>query len=307
MIIHPSGGFDNGGRDYRFIESVPLAAAMGAEIRGVQVADIDDQTFAEIEDALFHHKMIFFRDQKLSHGDQEVFSARFGPFAEDAYTQGVEGYENVQPVIKEADASAAMIFGSGWHTDSPFLKQPPAISLLYGVDIPPYGGDTQWANSALAYAMLSPKMQSIVDSLNVHMSMRNVLTTAQQTVQPDDSPLGRIAATRDSGPLPEAIALKLRGNYHPLVRTHPRSGEKALYCDKTYAIGFQDMHEDEAGPILRFLSDHIIQPAFTCRLRWQPRTLTLWDNRLCVHQAFNDYDGFRREMYRTTIAGETPQ
>ena len=151
MITHPTGCFDNSAKDYNYIEAVPLAAAMGAEIRGVRVGDINDETFAEIEDALFRHKMIFFRDQNITHADQESFSSRFGPFAEDAYTRGVEGHENVQPVIKEADASSAMIFGSGWHTDSAFLSQPPAISLLYGVDIPPYGGDTQWANSALAY------------------------------------------------------------------------------------------------------------------------------------------------------------
>ena len=305
-IIHPTGKFDNGAKEYRHIEAVPLAAAMGAEIRGVQAAAIDDATFAEIEDALFRHKMIYFRDQEMTHGDQEVFSRRFGPFAEDAYTKGIEGHVNVQPLIKEADVTSAMVFGSGWHTDSPFLAQPPAISLLYGVDIPPYGGDTQWANSALAYRMLSDKMQAILETLNVHMSMKNVLATAQQSVAPDDSPIGRIAATRDAGPLPEEIAKKVRGNYHPLVRTHPKSREKALYCDKTYAVGFEGMYDDEARPLLQFLGDHITQPAFTCRLRWKPKTLALWDNRLCVHQAFNDYDGFRRELYRTTIAGETP-
>lgn len=307
MITHPTGGFDNSAQDYKNIEAIPLAAAMGAEIRGVQIGNIDDETFAEIEHALFRHKMIYFRDQSITHGDQEGFASRFGPFAEDAYTKGVEGHENVQPVIKEADASAAMIFGSGWHTDSPFLSHPPAISLLRGVDIPPYGGDTQWANSALAYAMLSDKMKSIVDSLNVHMSMKNVLAIAQQTMKPDDSALGRLAATKDMGPLSEDMAKKVRGSFHPLVRTHPKSGERSLYCDKTYAVGFEGMNEEESRPILQFLSDHITQPAFTCRLRWEPKTIVIWDNRLCVHQAFNDYDGFRREMYRCTIAGESPR
>jgi len=306
MIIHPTGQFDNSAREYRHIEAIPLAAAMGAEIRGVQLADINEAIFAEIENALFRHKMIYFRDQVLSHGDQEGFSRRFGPFAEDAYTRGVEGHENVQPLIREADADSAMIFGSGWHTDSPFLAQPPAISMLYSVQIPPYGGDTIWANSALAHRMLSDKMKSILDTLNVHMSMKRVLATAQETVQPDDSPIGRIAATRDAGPLPEAIAVKVRGNFHPLVRTHPRTSEKSLYCDKTYAVGFEGMDELEAEPLLKFLGEHITQEAFTCRLRWVPQTLAIWDNRLCLHQAFNDYQGFRREMYRTTIAGETP-
>lgn len=306
-IIHPTGKFDNSAKAYKHITAVPLAAAMGAEIRGVQVAEIGDETFAEIEHALFRHKMIYFRDQEMNHGDQESFSRRFGPFAEDAYTKGVEGHANVQPLIKEADVETGMVFGSGWHTDSPFLVQPPAISMLYGVELPPYGGDTQWANSALAYQMLSDKLKSIVETLNVHMSMKNVLAIAQASVKPDDSPLGRVAATRDSGPLPEQIAVKVCGNFHPLVRTHPKSGEKALYCDKTYAVGIEGMLDEEAGPILQFLVDHITQPAFTCRLRWQAKTLALWDNRLCLHQAFNDYDGFRRELYRTTVAGETPR
>lgn len=307
MITHPTGCFDNSAKDYQHIEAIPLAAAMGAEIRGIQISEIDDQSFTELEHALFRHKMIFLRDQNITHGDQEAFSSRFGSFAEDAYTKGIEGHENVQPVIKEADAKSAMIFGSGWHTDSAFMSQPPAISLVYGVDIPPYGGDTQWANSVLAYAMLSDKMKSIVDNLNVHMSMKNVLATAQAIVKPDDSPLGRIAATKDTGPLPDELAKKVRGNYHPLVRTHPKSGEKSLYCDKTYAIGFEGLNDEESRPILQFLSDHITQPAFTCRLRWEPKTLAIWDNRICVHQAFNDHDGFRRELYRTTIAGESPR
>lgn len=307
MIIHPTGQFDNSAREYRFIEAVPLAAAMGAEIRGVQINRLNDEAFAEIEDALFRHKMIFFRDQQISHGDQESFSRRFGEFAEDAYTKGVEGHPYVQPLIREADADSAMIFGSGWHTDSPFLATPPAISMLYSVQIPPYGGDTIWANAALAYRMLSATMQAVLEPLRVHMSMKRVLQTAQETMKPDDSPLGRVAATKDAGPLPEEIAVKVRGNYHPLVRTHPRSGEKSLYCDRTYSVGIEGMTTQESKPILDFLGEHITQPAFCCRLRWQPQTLAIWDNRLCIHQAFNDYQGFRREMYRTTIAGEAPK
>jgi alpha-ketoglutarate-dependent taurine dioxygenase len=284
---------------------MPLAAAMGAEIGGVDLAALTDDQFEEIEAALFRHKMIYFRDQDISHADQEAFGRRFGPFAEDAYTKGVPGHPDVQPVVREADTRVAMIFGSGWHTDSPFLPQPPAISMLYGVDVPPYGGDTIWANSALAYSTLSPAMQRVVEPLRVHMSMKHVLATAQTAVDPGDTPLGRLAATKD-GPLPDDLARKVTGSHHPLVRTHPRTGERALYCDGTYAVGLEGMTDDESASILEFLVGHITQPAFTCRLRWSPRTFVIWDNRLCVHQAFNDHDGFRREMYRTTIAGEEP-
>ena len=93
----------------------------------------------------------------------------------------------------------------------------------------------------------------------------------------------------------------------PAAITHPATGEKSLYCDETYAVGIDGLTAAEAAPLLKFLVGHITQPAFTCRLRWAPKTFALWDNRICVHQAFNDYDGFRRELYRTTIAGEVPR
>jgi taurine dioxygenase len=212
----------------------------------------------------------------------------------------------VQPIIKEADDRSAHVFGESWHTDSPFLREPPAITMLYAVQIPPFGGDTIWANSALAYAMLSDGMRKLVEGLRVHMSIRDVLKSTQENVEPRDSPIGRLAATRDSELSPE-LAAKVRGSCHPLVRTHPETGERALYCDSSYAIGIEGLRPEESAPLLRFLAEHITQPAFTCRLRWEPKTLTLWDNRLCVHQAFNDYDGYRREMYRTTVAGEVPR
>jgi len=306
MIVHPTGKFDNRAADNKHIDVRPLSAAMGAEIRGVHLGRLTDDQFAEIRTALFRHKMIYFRDQDITHGDQESFSRRFGPFAEDAYTKGVPGYVHVQPLIKEKSQKIGVVFGAGWHTDSAFLPEPPAISMLYGVDIPPYGGDTIWANAVLAYNMLSDTMKKMIAPLRVHMSMGQVLSAAQQYQTPDESPLGRVAATKELNKLPDDIMRKVRGSYHPLVRTHPVSGEKSLYCDQTYAAGIEGLTQDEAEPLLKFLVAHITQPAFTCRLRWEPKTFTLWDNRICVHQAFNDYDDFRRELYRTTIAGEAP-
>ncbi|MEI9886807.1 MAG: TauD/TfdA family dioxygenase [Rhizomicrobium sp.] len=306
MLVHPTGKFDNRAEAYDHIEARPLAAAMGAEIRGVRLADISDAQFAEVRHALFRHKMIYFRDQEIGHGDQEAFSLRFGPFAEDAYTKGVPGHVNVQPLIKDADTRTGMVFGSGWHTDSPFLEKPPAISMLYGVDIPPYGGDTIWANAALAYAMLSETMQRMLAPLRVHMSMARVLESARTYGRVDASPVGRLAATRGAAALPDDVVRKVEGTTHPLVRSHPVTGEKSLYCDGSYAVGIEGLTEPEAGALLTFLVAHMTQPAFTCRLRWEPRTFALWDNRICIHQAFNDYDGFRRELYRTTVAGEAP-
>ena len=306
MRLHPTGRFDNQAVRYSHIEAQPLAAAMGAEICGVALAGVSDEQFAEIRHALFRHKMIFFRGQKLTHEDQERFSLRFGPFAVDAYTQGVTGHRDVHPLIKEADDPSKMVFGEGWHTDSPFMPEPPSITILRSVQVPPFGGDTTWANSALAYRMLSSAYRRMIQDLRVRFSLRDVLASAQQAVEESDSPIGKLAATRKSERLSDDLARKIAGNAHPLIRTHPATGEKALYVDTSYAIGIEDMLPEESAPILRFLGEHLTQPAFTCRLRWEPDMVALWDNRLCVHQAYNDYQGYRRELYRTTVVGEKP-
>jgi alpha-ketoglutarate-dependent taurine dioxygenase len=308
MRIHPTGRFDNSARAYKHISAVPLAAAMGAEIQGIQISSLTDEQFLEVEDALYRHKMIYFRDQDMTHQDQESFTLRFGDFGIDAYTKGAEGHENVQPVIKEAETKIRHIFGSGWHTDSPFLETPPAISMLFGADIPPYGGDTIWCNTALAYDYLSDTMKQVLAPLRVHMSAVGVIENLRKEAKRKQEEEGESHPTSVGDIELDVNTRKMiDGWYHPIVRTHPKSGEKALYVDKAYSQGIEGMTEHEAEGLLRFLQEHVTEPAFSCRLRWGPKTFTVWDNRLCIHQAFNDYDGFRREMYRTTVLGEVPQ
>lgn len=301
MKLHPIGAFDNSAKEYERIRAVPLAAAMGAEIQGIQIKDVDDESFEEIADALYRHGMIFFRDQDMDLSDQERFTTRFGEFGTDAYTPGVPGHLNVQRVAKEADVRSKHIFGGGWHTDSPFLARPPSISMLFGADVPPYGGDTIWASTVLAYRTLSPTMQRMLAPLKVHMSARDVLELVSRAAQPGADP-NRLA----SMDLKFDAASMIEGSLHPLVRTHPVTGTKALYVDGAYTIGIDGLTDREAAPLLDFLVEHITQHAFTCRLRWAKSTFAVWDNRLCLHQAFNDHDGFRREMYRTTVLGEAP-
>jgi taurine dioxygenase len=300
MKLHPAGAFDNRARNYRHIKVLPLASAMGAEIAGVQVKDIDDRAFAEVADALYRHGMVFFRDQEMSLLDQERFTLRFGEFGTDAYTTGLPGHPDVQRVCKEAETKTKLIFGGDWHTDSPFLERPPSISLLLGVDIPPYGGDTMWANTRLALHYLSDTMKTMLRPLKVHMSAGDVLKiVAEQSAGHAEKTLGSSVVTLDEKPMAS-------GWNHPLVRTHPVTREEALYVDQTYALGIEGLTEREAEALLAFLREHITQPAFTCRLRWQKNTFALWDNRICLHHAFNDHDGYRREMYRTTVRGEVP-
>jgi taurine dioxygenase len=293
--ITPTGGFDNHARSYRNFEVKPIAAAMGAEIVGVDVRNLDSEGFGEFCDALYRHKMVFVRRQQLSHADHESFTMRFGEFGTDAYTKGVEGHPNVQPVIKEASTRSKAIFGGSWHTDSAFLERPPSISTLYSVEVPPFGGDTAWASTVLAYNMLSPTMQRVLAPLRVHMSAEMNFATQL-----------RLSGTPIPFSTDEARDQAFTGSFHPLVRTHPVSGEKGLYVDESYAVGIEGMTSAESRPLLAFLAAHIVQHAFTCRLRWEPEMLVLWDNRICLHHASNDYDGFRREMYRTTVRGEVP-
>lgn len=305
-MLHPTGLFDNHAVATDHIEVAPLAAAMGAEIRGVDLRDVSDAAFGGIEAALYRHKMIYFRGQPLSHADHEALSLRFGPFAEDAYTEGVPGHRNVHPLIRDADDRSRMVFGSGWHTDSPFLPRPPAITTLRSVEVPPFGGDTIWCNSALAYAALSEAYRAMIDGLRAHFSMTRVVSAARTAVEAGATPMGRLATIRDAAELPEAVQRKVAGSVHPLVRTHPVTGERALYVDEVYAVGIEGMTDAEAAPLLAFLWNHVTNAAFSCRLRWEPDMLVIWDNRLCVHAAFNDTWGYRRELYRTTVHGETP-
>ncbi|MEO6153493.1 MAG: TauD/TfdA family dioxygenase, partial [Croceibacterium sp.] len=249
----------------------------------------------DFKQALYHHKMLYLKDQHLTHAEHEAFGARLGPFAVDAYTQGVPGHRDVHPIIKEADTKVASLFGGGWHTDSPFLPEPPAITTLRSVEVPPYGGDTSWANCALAFRHLSPTYQDLLRRLRVHMSARNNYLT--QSVLLDRPIEFSSEETKKAG---------LEGRYHPLVRTHPETGEESVYICDTYTVGFEGMTTQEARPIYDFLVAHCTQQAFTCRLRWEAGMVAMWDNRTAMHLAPNDYDGHRREMYRTTTAGTAP-
>ncbi|WP_336979589.1 TauD/TfdA dioxygenase family protein [Altererythrobacter fulvus] len=293
--VTPCGDFDNHPREYKNFTVAPLAAAMGAEVVGVRLPDLSDEGIEELKQALYRHKMIYLRDQRLSHAEHEHFASRLGPFAVDAYTQGVPEHRDVHPIIKEADEVTPSLFGGGWHTDSPFLPEPPSITTLRQVEGPPYGGDTCWTNCALAFRHLSKTYQDMLRGLRVHMSAANNFATQAKL-------RGEAIGFGDAGKQEQG----LKGSFHPLVRTHPETGEESLFICDTYAVGIEGMTTHEAHPIIEFLVQHTVQHAFTCRLRWQPGMVAMWDNRSTMHLGPNDYDGFRREMYRTTTAGGVP-
>ena len=301
MQFYPAEYFDDKKNGYTAIRTVPLASAMGAEILDVDIANVSDEQFAQIKDALFRYKMIYFRRQtNMTIDDQEALTLRFGEFGTDAYTKGMEGHPNVQRVLKEASSVVDWVFGDGWHTDSPFLAQPPSISLLQSLDVPPYGGDTWWSNAQLAYELLSDKMKEVIAPLKVHMSAAWVLSNVNKgKPKLNDLSLGDMNLTVDQQKM-------IKGNFHPIVRTHTETGQKSLYCDTSYSMGIEGMTQEESKGLLDFLGWWATREDFNCRLRWEKNMLVIWDNRLCLHKAFNDYDGYRREMIRTIVNGEVP-
>ncbi|MES2462753.1 MAG: TauD/TfdA family dioxygenase, partial [Armatimonadota bacterium] len=272
MQLYPPAYFDDKANGYELIQTIPLASAMGAEIRGVDIGKITDAQFAEVKSALFRYKMIYFRDQDITIEHQEALTQRFGPFGTDAYTKGIPGHPNVQRLLKEASTVVDRVFGDGWHTDSPFLPRPPAVSTLYGRVIPPYGGDTWWCNTEVAYDFLSPLMKDLIRDLRVHFSAREVLRVNVRTNADGTQQVGEIKLTMDQQRISD-------GSFHPLVRTHPDTGKKSLYVDQVYSLGIQGLEPEEAKPLLEFLGKHVTREEFSCRLRWAPGTFVIWDNR----------------------------
>jgi taurine dioxygenase len=180
-----------------------------------------------------------------------------------------------------------------WHADTIYQERPPLGTLLLARELPPYGGDTIFANQYLAYEALSPGMQRLLEGLvAVNSSAKADVTRTRED---------RIADHGSEG------ARKVLVAEHPAVRTHPETGRKALYVNAAHTLRFRDLSEEESAPLLDYLFRHQVRPEFTCRFTWQPGSLAFWDNRAVQHNPVNDYHGFRRLMHRITLAGDAPQ
>ena len=271
----------------------PLAGALGAEIAGVDLArPLPAGAIDEIKRALWRYQVVFFRDQGLSPEQQCAFTSHFGPLVRPAATGSVEGHPDVTLVLREADAPRELTnFGGVWHSDQSFRPGPAAGFTLQAVEIPPYGGDTLFANLYLAYETLSDGMRALIDPL---IAVHSYAAGSDPDRGYHDP----------SGP-PQRTAV-LPDVEHPLVRVHPETRRKLLYVSGSWISRFKDMTAQESRPLLDFLHEHAARPEFTCRFRWTPGALALLDNRCTEHLAINDYPGYRRVMHRVMFGGETP-
>ena len=272
------------------IEARRLSGALGAEIHGVDLSrPLAGKPLREVRKIFLEHLVIFFRDQDLTPQQFMTFARQFGEPVEYPFVKGLEGYPKIIEVKKLEHERAA--FGAIWHSDTAYLERPPMASMLLARVVPPYGGDTLFANMYLAFESLSEGMKNLLSGLKA----LNSSTKADASKTRED--VLKHSAKEDKG---DFLAV------HPVVRTHPETGRKALYVNSGHTVRFAGWTEEESAPMLNFLYQHQIRPEFTCRFSWQPGSIALWDNRCAQHNPVNDYHGYRRVMHRITLAGDVP-
>jgi taurine dioxygenase len=275
---------------YETITVKPLAGALGAEIGGVDLSKpLSNQQVEEVHRAFLDHCAIYVRDQELGGEDLLQYARYFGEPADYPFAVGLPDFPQIFELRKEPDQLKNV--GGRWHSDTTYLARPPIGTMLYAREVPAYGGDTMVANQYLAYEALSPGMRVMLDGL-----------------------VGIYSAGADRTGREENKNMKMRNTdktdryiaEHPVVRTHPETGRKALYVNTEHTIRFKDMTSEESLPLIEFLQVHCTRPEFTARIRWEKDTIGIWDNRCVQHFAINDYHGQRRVMWRLPVGAELP-
>ena len=281
------------------IDVQPVAGALGAEIHGVDLSKtLDNSTFNDIYQAWLDHLVIFFRDQELTVDQHYAFAKRFKKLMPHPYVKALDGYPEMIEIVKAPDE--VRNWGGSWHADLTFMEEPPAGAVLYGRELPPVGGDTMFVNTQLAYETLSDGMKGMLDGL--------------KAVHVESAPRGAPARYSDAyKKMYEKQGEIANENAHPVVRTHPETSKLGLFINPSFTSHLEDMTVEESQPVLDVLYDHMRRPEFSCRLRWQPGTVAIWDNRAVWHNALaddfgarNNGQGFRRVLHRATLAGDKP-
>ena len=279
-------------RDVNFtrFEVSPFTGALGAEIRGIDLRNADQDTFEDVRRALHEYHVLAVRDQDLDPEGVHKVARRFGPFSGNPVHTPMEGFEDIVRFVREPDDTGKVI-GEDWHMDLAWLPKPPGITMLYGEEIPPVGGDTCFSSLEKAYQSLSPRLVSILEDLTGIHSGRGVYAIN--------------AAHKRLGVSKDVEAIENAAVEHPVICRHPVTGRRYVFVSSVMTH-FKGMTEEESRPLIDLLMARAVRPEFNCRLRWEPRTLGMWNNPHVLHTAINDYPGYRRVMYRTTVEGEIP-
>ena len=281
---------------YRTIKVAPQPTGFAAEVTGLDLSrPLDADVLAEVKAAWASHGVLAFPDQPLSLDELEAFTLQIGPFGDDPYVKPMEGHPNVLEVRREPDEKVTP-FGGNWHSDWSFQACPPAATILRSEVIPPVGGDTLYCDAARAYDALS-------DAMKARLAPLRAVHSASRAYGPN-SAYSRELHLRA---MPIIVSPEADKTYvHPLVRTHPVTGRKALFVSPVYTVGIEGMAPNDADPLLGELHQHLVQDRFIYRHHWKAGMVVIWDNRCTMHNALGGYDGHRRVMHRTTVAGEAP-
>lgn len=277
---------------HKTIQITPSGQACGAVVTGVDLAEpLLDEEVALLRTAWLTHHVLSFPQQQLDEDQFEAFALQFGRFGRDEFFGPIPGRQHIAAIKREAEDTNPL-FAESWHSDWSFQSEPPAATCLYGLDIPPVGGDTLFANQHLAWeAMPAELKQKFRDKIAIHSA---VLGYAP------DGPYGDKQRRGSMDIRPSAEAYKTQN--HPLVRPHPESGKPGIFgAPFAYIVGFEGLSEEEAKPLLLELNAWQTREAFIYRHQWHTHTLVMWDNRSVLHRATGGYEGYRRELHRITI------
>ncbi|HEY8123323.1 MAG TPA: TauD/TfdA family dioxygenase [Myxococcota bacterium] len=265
----------------------PIAGALGAEVRGIDLAQpLDPVTRKELNEGWLRHQVLFFRDQQISVDQHKAFARNFGELHVHPVLQPMAEQGHPEIVVLESDASRPFV-ADRWHSDVTFEQAPPKGSILRGVAVPTAGGDTMWASMYGAFEALSDRMQRLLSEL---------------TALHDGGGFARMA--RDKAQL--ADLERRQKAVHPVIRRHPETGRRALFVNSIFTKQIVGMKPAESEALLGFLHRHVESPDFSCRFRWRPGSLAMWDNRCTQHRVVGDALPEYRRMERVTLIGDVP-
>ena len=271
--------------NFNRIRVEPVTGSIGAEISNIDLRDFDDEIIAEIQQAWLDHKVLFFRDQDLTQAQHVAYGRALGEL--EVHPFAPSDSEHPEIIILNSTPES---FQSAevWHSDVTFREAPPLGSVLFGRVIPEWGGDTCFANMELAYDMLADDVKEHIDGL---YAIHSYVKAFGRGMSPDEQ-----AAAREKFP----------DQKHPVVRSHPVTGNKILFINRNFTLGIDGMTADESRPLRRLLCAQAEKPEVQCRFRWQPNSIAQWDNRCTQHYAVPDHGGQNRRVERVTLIGDRP-
>ena len=267
---------------YTRIEVEPVTNVLGATVTGFDLREpLDDETVAELADAWVEHKVLFLPDQPIDREEHKRFARYFGEIYRHPYLKDTKGDPDFVRLYSGGDTGLRYV-AEGWHTDVTFTPEPPMGSILRSIEVPAYGGDTMWIDLEAAYSGLSPKMQEVASSLTaIHSAPRAAF-------------------------LPGDTSGEVITSHHPVVRTHPVSGRKALFVNPGFTRSIEGMRHSESNTMLTMFHTHTQNPDYQVRVHWKPNMIAMWDNRCTQHRVATDNLDALRKMERITLQGDTP-